>query len=134
MWQCPKCGRDFTKVNQGHSCGDKPETVDGYIAAQAEKARPILKKIRSTIKNAVPDATEKISWRMPAFSQGGNLLHFAAFKNHIGVYPGDLTPFAQSLSGYTTTKSAIHFPLDKPIDYGLIAEIARRVLLFTPKT
>jgi len=125
MWLCPKCGRDFKKTNQDHYCGDAPLTIDDYIALQPGEVRPLLIKIRKTIKKAAPKAKEKISWRMPTFWQGENLIHFAFFKRHIGIFPGDLSqiPFQQRLLGYHTTKGSIHFPLDKPIDYGLIADI-----------
>ena len=127
MWQCPNCRRNFKNVNQSHSCGSKLSTIDEYISAQPEEIRPLLEKIRKTIRKAAPASTEKISWSMPTFWLGENLIHFAAFKNHIGIYPGDLSriPFAEKLSAYKTTKGAIQFPLDKPIDYKLIAEIAR---------
>ena len=127
MWQCPKCGRDFKNKNQDHYCGEKPTTIDEYIAAQAEDVQPILKKIRRAIKKAAPKAQEKIAWSMPTFWQGENLIHFAAFKKHIGIYPGDLNrlPFNEKLSGYKTSKGAIQFPLDKPIDYDLITEITK---------
>ena len=127
MWQCQKCGRDFKNTNQSHSCSSKPSTIDEYISAQPEELRPTLEKIRKTIKKAAPASTEKISWGMPTFWLGENLIHFAAFKNHIGIYPGDLNqlPFKQKLSGYKTTKGAIQFPLDKPIDYNLLAEITK---------
>jgi len=127
MYQCPKCGRDFKNTNQSHYCSDKPTTIDEYIAAQPEELRPILNKIRKTIKKAAPKAVEKISWSMPTFWQGENLIHFAVHKKHVGIYPGDLSriPFAEKLSGYKTTKGAIQFPLDKPIDHELIAEITR---------
>ena len=131
MWQCPNCGRDFKNANQSHYCGSKASTIDEYISAQNQELRPILEKIRKTIKKAAPASTEKISYNMPTFWQGENLIHFAVFKNHIGIYPGDLNrlPFKQKLSGYKTTKGAIQFPLDKPIDYDLIAEITKfRVL------
>ena len=127
MWQCPKCGRDFKNTNQDHYCKDKPATIDEYIALQPEEVRPILNKIRKTIKKAAPKAIEKISWGMPTFWQGENIIHFAAFKKHIGIYPGDLNniPFKEKLSTYKTTKGAIQLPLDKPMDYDLIAEITR---------
>ena len=127
MWQCPKCGRDFKNQNQSHYCGDKPSTIDEYIAAQPKSIRAVLEKIRKTIRKAAPKAIEKISWSMPTFWQGENIIHFAAFKKHIGIYPGDLgnIPFEQQLASYKTTKGAIQFPLDKPIDYDLIADITK---------
>ena len=127
LWQCAKCGRFFKKTNQSHYCNDKPSSIDEYIAAQPEDVRSILCKIRKTIQKAAPKAVEKISWSMPTFWQNGYIIHFAAFKKHIGIYPGDLshTPFEQKLSGYRTTKGAVQFPLNKPIDYSLIAEITR---------
>lgn len=125
MWKCEKCGREFKNVNQDHYCGSAPTTIDEYIAAQAEDVRPLLAKVRETIRASAPDAVEKISWRMPTFWQGVNLIHFAAFKKHLGIYPGDLTltPFADQLTDYHTTKGAIQLPYDKPIPYDLIAEI-----------
>jgi uncharacterized protein YdhG (YjbR/CyaY superfamily) len=127
MWQCPNCGRDFKNTNQSHYCNSKLSTIDEYIASQPEELRLLLNKIRKTIKKAAPKAVEKISWRMPTFWQSENLIHFAAFKNHIGIYPGDLSrlPFKKQLAAYKTTKGAIQFPLDKPIDYNFIAEIAK---------
>lgn len=126
MWQCPKCKREFDKNNQDHFCL-KITTIDEYIAEQPEVVRPILAKVRETIRAAAPEAVEKISWRMPTFWQGGYIIHFAAFKKHIGIYPGDLsmTPFADKIEAYRHTKGAIQFPLDKPIDYDLISEITR---------
>ena len=101
--------------------------IDDYIAEQPEEVRPVLLKIRETIHKAAPDAIEKISWRMPTFWQGENLIHFAAFKKHIGIYPGDIThaPFKDRLKDYHTSKGAIQLPLNKPIDYELIADITR---------
>ena len=127
MWRCPICGREFKNANQSHYCGDKPADIDGYIAAQPDDVRAILTKIRETIRAAAPDAIEKISWGMPTFWQGENLIHFAAFKKHIGIYPGDLTyaPFGERLTGYRRTRGAIQFPYDKPVDFGLIADITR---------
>jgi uncharacterized protein YdhG (YjbR/CyaY superfamily) len=125
-WKCEKCGREFKNTNQEHYCG-KFATIDEYISAQNPEARPILDKVRRTIRENAPNATEKISWRMPTFWQGENIIHFASFKKHLGIYPGDLTlsPFIDKLDGYKHTKGAIQFPYDKPIDYDLIAEIVR---------
>ena len=64
-----------------------PESIDGYIAGFPPKVRSILRKVRTTVREAAPDAQEKISYRMPAFTLNGNLVYFAAFKNHIGFYP-----------------------------------------------
>ena len=127
MWKCIKCGREFKKTNQDHYCGEKPSDINEYIAAQPEDVRDILLKIRETIRSAAPDSVERISWGMPTFRQGEDLIHFAAFKRHIGIYPGDMTnsPFDERLTGYHRSKSAIRFPLDTPIDYELIADITR---------
>ena len=126
MWQCPKCGREFVKNKQSHYC-KAIGTIDEYIETQPEEIRPILKKIRKTIKAAAPKAIEKLSWQMPTFWQNENLIHFAAFKKHIGIYPGNeaIVVFSEKLAGYKTSKGAIQFPLDKPIDYDLINEITR---------
>lgn len=94
---------------------------------QAEEVQPILQKVRETIRAAAGDAVEKISWSMPTFWKSENLIHFAAFKTHFGIYPGDLTlaPFEDRLAPYHRTKGAIQFPYDKPIDFELIADITR---------
>lgn len=126
MWTCPKCGREFESRNQHHFCVEPPQTIDAYIAAQPESVRPLLNQIRNTLRKALPDAKERISWRMPTFWQGHNLLHFAAFKKHIGLYPGEqaVAFFSDRLTGYKTSKGAIRFPCDRPIPFDLIAEIA----------
>lgn len=105
----------------------KPETIDEYIENQSESVRPILQKIRETIQKAAPEAIEKISWQMPTFWQGENLIHFAVFQKHIGIYPGgEVTSiFEEKLSQYKTSKGAIQFPLGKEIDYELIGEIVK---------
>lgn len=124
MWQCPKCSRNFVNTGQNHFCR-KLETIDDYISEQSEQVQPILQKIREVINAAAPEASEKISWSMPTFWQNGNLIHFAAFKNHIGIYPGGeaVKAFADSLTEYKTAKGTIQLPLNKPIPYDLIAEI-----------
>lgn len=126
MWKCPKCGRDFKSTDQHHFCGNI-ETIDQYISEQTEAVQPILQKIRNTIRAAAPDAKEKISWRMPTFWQKENLIHFAAFQKHIGIYPGGeaTTVFADRLTEYKTGKGTIQLLLNKPIPYDLIEEITR---------
>ena len=126
MWQCPKCKREFKNTNQDHYCG-KIETIDQYISEQAVEVQPLLNKIREVIHAAAPGATEKISWQMPAFWQGENLMFFAAFKKHLSIFPGGeaTTVFADKLTGYKTAKGTIQFPINKPMPYELIEEITR---------
>ncbi len=102
-------------------------SIDEYIAAQPKEVRSLLQRIRKTIRAAAPEAVERISWQMPTFWQGENLIHFAAFKKHIGLYPGGeaTSEFAERLAGYKTSKGAIQLPLGKPIDYELITDIVR---------
>ena len=126
MWQCSKCGREFAKNNQGHYCLDT-ETIDDYIKDQPEEVRPILEKLRKTIKGAAPKSVEKMSWKMPTFWQNENLIHFSAQKNHLGIHPGALDHLSDDLIKrlviYKTSKGSIQFPYDKPIDYELIKDI-----------
>ena len=126
MWQCPKCNREFKNTNQDHYCG-KIESIDQYISEQAEEVQSILNEIRGAIHAAAPKALEKISWQMPTFWQGENLIHFAAFKKHVSIFPGGdaTTVFAGRIAEYKNSKGTIRFTLDKPIPYDLIKEITR---------
>ena len=108
----------------------KPETIDEYNAGFPPEKRAILEKIRTTIRGAAPDAKEVISYRMPTFTQNGVLVHFAAFKNHIGLYPpvsGD-AKLEAALAPYAGEKGNLRFPLDQPIPYDLIARIVKHKL------
>src|SRR5260221_14576833 len=94
-----------------------PSNIDEYIAGFPPDLQEILEKVRVTIKHAAPDAEETIKYQMPTFTLKGNLVHFAAFKKHIGLYP---TPtgtekFKNELSQYQAGKGSVRFPLDKPI-------------------
>jgi uncharacterized protein YdhG (YjbR/CyaY superfamily) len=102
-----------------------PKTIDEYIAGFPPDIQELLEKIRLTITKAAPDAKEKISYQIPTFALKGNLVHFAAFKHHIGFYPtsSGIERFRQELSAYKVTKGAVRFPLDKPIPYTLITDI-----------
>lgn len=125
MWKCPKCGRSFSREGQGHYCG-KIETVDQYIEEQDETVRPYLNEIRQIIRNAIPKAQEIISWSMPTYRKGQNLIHFAASKKHLGLYPGGeaATVFAEKLADYDVSKGTIRLPYTEPLPKDLIAEIA----------
>ena len=125
-WKCPKCGRSFSRTGQGHYCG-KVETIDEYIDAQDESVKPYLNEIRQILRSAIPEAQEKISWSMPTYWKGANIIHFAASKKHIGLYPGDEAPvvFADQLAGYDVSKGTIRIPYISPLPKDLIANIAR---------
>ena len=102
-------------------------TIDEYIARSSRPVQPILRRIRNTVRRAVPAAEETISYRMPAFRLHGIVLYFAAFKHHIGVFPpvqGDAT-LMKDLLPYAGAKGNLRFPLDRRIPYGLIFRIAR---------
>lgn len=101
--------------------------IDEYIAAFSPEVQAILEKIRSTIRKAAPKAEEKIGYRMPAFTLGGgDLIYFAAFKKHIGIYPpvkGD-NKLRREIARYRGEKGNLKFPLDEPIPYALIGRVA----------
>jgi uncharacterized protein YdhG (YjbR/CyaY superfamily) len=104
-----------------------PASIDEYIAAFPEDVQSRLQAIRQTIKEAAPQATEAISYGMPTFRLKGNLVHFAAFKNHIGFYPAPsgVEAFQKKLAPYKYSKGAVQFPLDKPVPFDLITDIVR---------
>ena len=101
-------------------------SIDDYIARFPEETQNILREVRMTIRENAPDAIEKISYGMPCFWQGGNLIYFAAMKNHLGIYPtaDGMAAFADRMTEYKTSKGAVQFPWNKPIPYDLIAEMA----------
>ena len=104
-----------------------PRNIDEYIGSFSPEVQSILEKIRSTIKEAAPEAEEKISYGMPAFAQKGIFIYFAAFKRHIGLYPpvkGDKKLIAD-VSPYKNEKGNLRFPLDEPIPYTLISRIVK---------
>ena len=125
-WKCPRCGREFDRQNQDHYC-IKPQDIDEYISAQEEKIQPKLKEIRSVFQKAIPEAMEKISWSMPTYWKGRNIIHFAASRKHLGVYPGDeaISVFADELSSYDVSKGTIRLPYDEPLPVELLERIAR---------
>jgi uncharacterized protein YdhG (YjbR/CyaY superfamily) len=103
-----------------------PQTIDDYISGFPKDIQEILGTLRVMIQQAAPNATEKISYGMPTFALGGkNLVHFAAFKNHIGFYPvpSGIEKFKKELSIYKGAKGSVQFPLDKPMPLELIGKI-----------
>lgn len=105
----------------------KANNIDEYIADFPKEIQIMLQQIRETIKKAAPEAEEKISYAMPTFYLEGNLVHFAAFKNHIGFYPvpSGIEAFKDKLSAYKGAKGSVQFPLDQPMPLGLISEIVK---------
>ncbi len=105
----------------------KPTTIDEYIADFPRDVRPLLEKVRAAIRKAAPDAEEAIKYMMPTFVLKGNLIHFAGYNHHIGIYPGPrpIEQFKDELSKYETSKGTVRLPLDKPIPVGLISKITK---------
>ena len=103
------------------------ESIDEYILQFPPEIQEILKMLRKVIKEAAPDAEEKISYQMPTFVLHGNLVHFAAFKNHIGFYPAPsgINAFEHELSQYKGGKGTIRFPIEQPLPYELISKIVK---------
>jgi uncharacterized protein YdhG (YjbR/CyaY superfamily) len=102
-------------------------TIDEYIKTFPKDIQKILQEVRRTIKEAAPDADEAISYQIPTFKLNGNLVHFAAVKNHIGFYPGSkvIQVFTKEFSSYKSSKGAVQFPIEKPIPLALIKKIVK---------
>jgi len=103
------------------------ETIDDYIAGFPKNIQKILEEVRATIQKAAPEAEEAIKYGIPTFTLKGNLVHFGAFKNHIGFYPtpGGIEAFKKELSVYEGAKGSIQFPLSKPMPLKLISKIVK---------
>lgn len=104
-----------------------PKNIDEYIAGFPNEVQEILEKIRQTIRKAAPEAEETIKYKIPTFTLKDNLVHFAAFKKHIGFYPAPtgIEKFKKELSVYEQAKGSVRFPLDKPIPFDLISKIVK---------
>ena len=102
-------------------------TTDEYIAQFPPDVREKLQQMRAVMKEAAPDAVEKISYQMPTFYLNGNLVHFAAYARHIGFYPAPsgIEAFKEELSRYKGAKGSVQFPLDQPLPMDLISRIVR---------
>ena len=117
----------LTKILKMNKMRTDFNNIDEYIASFPENIQVILEKMRITIQTAAPNATEGIKYAMPVFMLNGNLVYFAAFKNHIGFYPtpAAIDAFKNELSIYKTSKGAIQFPIDETIPYELITQIVQ---------
>lgn len=105
----------------------KCNTIDEYISFFPKNIQKMLEEVRTTIRKAAPDAEEAISYGIPTFKLNGNLVHFAAFKNHIGFYPtpSGIEEFEKELSVYKQGKGSVQFPIDKPMSLALISKIVK---------
>lgn len=101
------------------------KTVEQYLDNFSGETRKKLETIRKTVQETVPEAKEKIAYGIPTFTFHGNLIHFAGYEHHIGLYPGSVPvkQFANELAGYKTSKGTIQLPLDKPLPVDLITQI-----------
>jgi uncharacterized protein YdhG (YjbR/CyaY superfamily) len=113
------------------------QTIDEYVKTFPKNIQKILGTVRQVIKKSAPVAEEAISYQIPTFKLNGNLVHFAAFKNHIGFYPGAeaVKIFQEEIASYKSSKGAIQFPIDKPMPLTLIRKIVEyRVKVNSAKT
>ena len=101
------------------------KTIDQYISTFPDEVQRILSELRQTIREAAPEAEETINYQIPTFTLNGNLVHFAAFPNHIGFYPtpSGMEAFKDELSGYRRAKGSVQFPIDQPLPLPLIRRI-----------
>jgi uncharacterized protein YdhG (YjbR/CyaY superfamily) len=104
-----------------------PNDMDDYVGGYPKHIQRLLTQMRVTIKEAAPQATEKISYGIPTFALEGNLVHFAAFKNHIGFYPTSsaIAAFNKELSSYKCSKGTVQFPLDEPLPLSLVSRMVK---------
>lgn len=104
---------------------EKVNSINEYIQSFPIEIQTILNELRTLIQNAAPKAIEKISYKIPTFYLNGNLVHFAAFKNHIGFYPtpSGISKFSEQLKKYKTAKGSVQFPINQPLPRDLIKKI-----------
>ena len=105
----------------------RPKNIDDYIARWPKEIQARLQAVRQAVHEAAPEAEEAINYQMPAFKLKGNLVYFAAFKNHIGFYPipGGIEKFKKDLAAYHTAKGSVQFPHDRPLPLALVRKIVK---------
>ncbi len=114
-------------MNKDHASAGPSNPIDDYIAAQPESVQPLLEQMHATLRAALPGTEERIAWKMPTYWREHNVMHFAAYKNHVNLYPGAeaIEHFAERLGPYKRTKGALQFPYSQPLPLELIADIAK---------
>ena len=129
MWICPKCKREFKRINQGHFCGEAPKSVEAYIEGLEEKARRHCSYLHQLLSEYYPKEEINIAWSMPSYGTKRNSIQFNACKNHISFYVGEdiIEIFKEDLEGYTCKKAVIYFPYDKGIDEELIRKMMKEI-------
>ena len=127
MGQCPKCKRVFKRKNQSHYWGEKPTTIDEYIARQEKEIQPLLIELKDIINKAIPEAKATIAWGMPTWKNNDNIIHFAVNKNDISLYPGKeaVLFFHDHLSDYKVHNGVIKILFTQPLPEKLITKIAK---------
>lgn len=102
-----------------------PKSISEYISNFPDQVQVMLEELRETIREAAPEAEETINYAIPTFTLNGNLVHFAAYKNHIGFYPAPsgIEAFQSELSGYQMAKGSVQFPIEKALPLDLISKI-----------
>lgn len=114
-------------MNQPLNIRELSKNINDYISRFPPEIQTLLEKLRTTIRHAAPGAEETISYGIPAFRLNGNLVHFAAFKKHIGFYPAPsaIRAFQNELATYKSSKGAVQFPVEKPIPQALVSKIVK---------
>lgn len=125
MWVCPKCKREFKRVNQSHYCGKAPETVSEYIALQDPEIQARLTELRNLIQSSGKDIKEGIAWSMPIYKKENRAISFAACQKHISFYIGEeaIETFKARLPEFAIRKNAVYLPYDKTLPAAVIRDI-----------
>lgn len=128
MWTCPRCGREFTRTNQGHYCGKAPDSVDEYTELQTAEAQAYITELRKIIVRCVPDVKERIAWSMPFFHKGNCSVSFAACKNHISLYIDQavIERIRPQLDEFAIKKNAIYLAYDRALPIQAIEDLIRQ--------
>ena len=127
MWVCPKCSREFKRINQSHYCGKAPKSIEEWILQQEPPLQGYFQKLHQVICAAIPDIKQRIAWSMPTYGEKEIVVQFSACKNHVSLYVGEkaIEHFAADLRGYECKKSAVYFQYGEPLPESLVANIVK---------